>query len=165
MIGTGRPDDIVGFESRVVEFFVTAAELLGVPKSVAAIYGICFASAEPLGFSEIDERLEISSGSISQGLRVLREVGALRVVNSDGQKRDRYEPDMELRKLAVHFIEGRLEKQLNAGQERLGMLMEWVPARTDGTSGELQGRIKALQSWTTRGSSLVPVMKTLLKLT
>lgn len=77
---SGRPAGIVAFEDAVVSYFVESAEMLGVPKSVAAIYGICFASTKPLSFSEINERLEISSGSISQGLKVLKEVGALRAV-------------------------------------------------------------------------------------
>jgi DNA-binding transcriptional ArsR family regulator len=72
-----RPADAVAFEAAVVDFFVDAADLLGVPKSVAAIYGIVFASPEPLSFADIAARLDISKGSISQGLRVLREVGAL----------------------------------------------------------------------------------------
>ena len=35
-----RADSVVAFEGQVVDFFVDAADLLGVPKSVAAIYGI-----------------------------------------------------------------------------------------------------------------------------
>lgn len=78
IVAGDRPAEIVAFEESVVSFFIDAADLLGVPKSVAAIYGICFASHEPLSFSEINERLDISTGSISQGLRVLKEVGALK---------------------------------------------------------------------------------------
>ncbi|PTX98387.1 hypothetical protein [Opitutus sp. ER46] len=74
----GRPPAQVEYEQSLVAFFVEGAQMLGIPKSVAAIYGICFASAEPLSFSDINERLDISSGSISQGLRVLKEVGALK---------------------------------------------------------------------------------------
>lgn len=74
----GRPADVVAFENALVDFFVNAADLLGVPKSVAAIYGIVFASPEALSFAAIEARLDISKGSVSQGLRVLKEVGALR---------------------------------------------------------------------------------------
>ena len=35
VIGTDRPADIVAFEAEVVDFFMSAADLLGVPKSVA----------------------------------------------------------------------------------------------------------------------------------
>ncbi|SDS46101.1 hypothetical protein [Opitutus sp. GAS368] len=76
-----RPGAVVAFERAMVDFFVDAAELLGVPKSVAAIYGIVFASPAPLSFADIGSRLDISKGSVSQGLRVLREVGALRAMS------------------------------------------------------------------------------------
>jgi len=58
-----RPEGIVKFEEQMVSFFVDAADLLGVPKSVAAIYGIVFASPEPLSFSKISARLNFSNGS------------------------------------------------------------------------------------------------------
>ena len=78
--GGERPAAAVEFEGGVVAFFTEAAGLLGVPKSVAAIYGLTFASPEPLTFAQIEERLDLSKGSVSQGLRVLREIGALKVV-------------------------------------------------------------------------------------
>lgn len=62
----GRPADVVAFEESVVAFFLEAATVLSVPKSLAAIYGVCFASPVPLSFSEVQERLDISAGSISQ---------------------------------------------------------------------------------------------------
>ena len=68
-VAADRPAERVEFEVAVVDFFVGAAHLLGVPKSVAAIYGIVFASAAPLSFADIAARLDLSQGSISQGLR------------------------------------------------------------------------------------------------
>jgi DNA-binding transcriptional regulator GbsR (MarR family) len=177
--GVQRDAAVTIFEREVVSFFIDAAEVLGVPKSVAAIYGICFASPEPLGFSEIDERLEISSGSISQGLRVLREVGALKVATGPEEKRDRFEPDLALRKLVLHLIEERLVKQLQAGKTRLQKIKLLIPgadtralatrslspaARVNGARA-LEARIKALQTWNDKTRALLPVMKTFLKLT
>ena len=66
---------VVGFEEAVVDFFVDAADLLGVPKSVAVLYGIVFASPQPLSFADIEARGSLSKGSVSQGLRVLRKMG------------------------------------------------------------------------------------------
>lgn len=177
----GRANDVVAFEESVVCFFLEAAEVLGVPKSVAAIYGICFASPEPLSFADIDGRLEISQGSISQGLRVLRDVGALRVVSPseregrspeaepkagrEARRREFFAPDLELRKLAAHWIEQRLEKQLKAGKGRLQAMKDAVPADRNGSARELQARLKYLESWHTQSRALVPVIKTFLKLT
>lgn len=183
-----RAEDVVAFEVEVVDFFVAAADLLGVPKSVAAIYGIVFASPEPLSFAEIEARLDISKGSISQGLRVLREVGALKVVSPDslengrarssnnqepltsnlgsGSSRpvDAYTPDLELRKLVARFIENRLEKQLAGGRSRLASLEKHVPGR-NGSAAELRTRLKSLSDWHTKARSVLPVVRGILKVT
>ena len=66
-----RSASVVGFEEAVVDFFVDAADLLGVPKSVAVLYGIVFASPQPLSFADIEARGTLSKGSIS-----LRSAGA-----------------------------------------------------------------------------------------
>ena len=59
------------FEEQGISFFVEAAGLMGIPKSVAMIYGVLFGSSEPLSFSDIESKLDISKGSVSQGLRLL----------------------------------------------------------------------------------------------
>lgn len=171
----GRAPRVVAFEAEVLSFFVDAADILGVPKSVAAIYGICFASAEPLSFADIDARLDISQGSISQGLRVLRDVGALKIASElphpalnsqvrDAKRRDYYTPDLELRKLAAHFIEQRLEKQLGTGKQRLEAMQAAVPAGENGSAEELKARLTYLQSWHDQARALVPLARTFLKL-
>lgn len=183
-----RPRNVVAFEMQVVEFFVDAADLLGVPKSVAALYGIVFASPEPLSFADIEGRLDISKGSISQGLRVLREVGALKVVslepgtlNAEGlaqssslpapgsnrqtKRGDCYVPDLELRKLVTRFLEHRLKRQLDAGTTRLAGLKRAIPSGNKRSSNELNRRLKSLTDWHTRAQLLLPMARTFLKLT
>ena len=174
----GRDLAVTAFEVAVVSFFVDAADMLGVPKSVAAIYGLCFASPEQLSLTDINERLNISVGSISQGLRVLREVGALRVadrpalnltpetLNLRGPRlREYYVPDLELRKLASRFIEQRLEKQLKSGRSRLQTMKAAIPPGDSATTKELKARLKYLQGWHNKSKALVPVVKAFLKLT
>ena len=160
----GRPSEIVAFEEEVLVFFLDAANLLGVPKSVAAIYGICFASPEPLSFTEVQERLDLSSGSISQGLKVLREVGALKVVRTELDSREYVTPDLELRKLIQHWITERLQRQLSAGQSRLQTIAKAVPGGRAPASKELHDRIKALQGWHDKASAVLPFVRTALKL-
>lgn len=205
---SGRSAEVLAFEDAVVGYFVEAADLLGVPKSVAAIYGICFASPEPLSFSDIDERLDISSGSISQGLRVLKEVGALKVADATeklksgqaekltpesnpatdaaagddrgsisasehlsisregrGARTPRYVPDLELRRLVLHWLEQRLQKQLNSGHGRLAAILKAVPSGENGSVSIVQLRLEALQAWHDKAHGLLPIAKTFLKLT
>ena len=67
----------------MVEIFVDLVTLLGLPKSIGEIYGLLFASAVPLSFIEIEAKLHLSKGSVSQGLRALRDLGAVHEVGSD----------------------------------------------------------------------------------
>lgn len=159
-----RPQAVVAFEGQVVEFFTNAADLLGVPKSVAAIYGIVFASPEPVSFAEIAARLDISKGSISQGLRVLREVGALKEVSSETDKTELFEPDLEMRKLVGRFLENRVQNQLEAGNSRLAALKKSVAQRRDDDSEVLKKRLKSLTDWHSKARALMPLAKTFLKL-
>jgi len=163
VIAEGRASEVVEFERQVVEFFVNAADLLGVPKSVAAIYGIVFASPEALSFAQIEARLNISKGSVSQGLRVLREVGALKVVSTSTDRAELYAPDLELRKLVARFLENRLQKQLDAGGARLISLHKAVPEGSSGEAAELKRRLKSLTEWHSKAKTLLPLVRTVLK--
>lgn len=160
-----RPPEVVAFESQMVDFFVDAAELLGVPKSVAALYGMVFASTEPLSFSEITARLDFSNGSVSQGLRVLRDIGAIKVTTTDKDKLERFVPDLELRKLVARFLEQRLKKQLDAGSTRLVGLKRAIPSGNKQAAIELNRRLQSLTDWHTRARQLMPIARTFLKLT
>ncbi len=172
VIAGNRPGDIVAFESELVSFFLDAATLLGVPKSVAAVYGIVFASPEPLSFSEISARLNFSNGSVSQALRVLREIGAVRAAEPETMTldakapaaRERFVPDLELRKLVGRFLEQRLEKQLDAGSSRLDSLKRTVPAGDRRATVELTRRLASLRDWHTRTRQLLPVARTILRI-
>jgi DNA-binding transcriptional ArsR family regulator len=62
-----------------VAFFSEVVQVFGVPKSVVQIYGLLYATPDPLSFSDIVERLDISKGSASQGLQFLRSLGAVNV--------------------------------------------------------------------------------------
>jgi DNA-binding transcriptional regulator GbsR (MarR family) len=145
--GDGRPADVIAFEESVIEFFLEAADILGAPKSLAAIYGVCFASPAPLSFTHVKERLGLSAGSVSQGLRILQNVNALKVVTSPNSKRELFEPDLELRKLIGHYLKERVEKQLNSGRERLRAMGSAIPEGPNGAGKILRARLKSLQSW------------------
>lgn len=160
----GRDPEVTAFERELVGFFVDAAEVLGVPKSVAAIYAVCFASAEPLSFGDIVARLDMSQGSISQGVRVLKEMGALKVVGTR-DRREYFAPDFELRKVVARFIEQRLEKQLAAGTRRWKAVKASVPqGQGPEVRSELETRLGYLQTWQDKGRALIPLVKAYLKL-
>ena len=160
----GRAPEIVAFEESVVGFFVQAADLLGVPKSVAVLYGVVFASPRPLSFADIEQRLALSKGSISQGLRVLREMGAIKEVSTPKDRAELFCPDMEMRRLIQRFLDQRLEQQLEAGQSRLVEVQHAMPAWDPADAEILRSRLAQLQAWHDKARALLPVARTFLKL-
>jgi len=159
-----RAADVVAFERATVDFFVNAAELLGVPKSVAAIYGVVFASPRPLSFADIEARLDISKGSVSQGLKILKEVGALKEVSRAADRAELFTPDLEMRKLIGRFLENRLQKQLDAGSHRLTALSKCIPGGRGSEATVLRDRLRAMQTWHNKARSLLPLARTFLSL-
>jgi HTH-type transcriptional regulator, glycine betaine synthesis regulator len=67
-------------EVEIIDFFVQLSRLLGQPQSLAEIYGLLFISARPLAMDDLVERLHLSKGSTSQGLKLLRNIGAVKMV-------------------------------------------------------------------------------------
>ena len=65
---------------------------------------ISMVSAEPLAMDDLVVRLKISKGSVSQGLKFLRTLGAIREVEGPDVRRTYYEGDIELKKLVGGFI-------------------------------------------------------------
>jgi hypothetical protein len=166
------------FEQAIVELFAPAADVLGIPRSIAAIYAVIFAAPRPLSFADVENRLRLSKGSVSQGLRVLRNVGAIRpageielaaglwpLASGNGApRRDHYIPNMELRRLVARLLKERIEPQLAGSGRRLTQLVESVPFADPAAAELVRGRLKHLQTWQRKARKLVPFAKTLLAL-
>jgi DNA-binding transcriptional regulator GbsR (MarR family) len=164
VLAAGRAPGVVAFEDQVVNFFVGAAEALSIPKSLAAIYGILFASPLPLSFADIEARLDLSKGSISQGIRALREIGAIQEVSTAADRAELFVPDTEMRKIIAHFLESRVERQLDGAQGRLEEFNRALSAYSSAEQKLLKPRIQKLQRWHGRTRALLPVIRTFLKL-
>src|ERR1041385_6256879 len=78
-------------ETEIIDLFVQLSRLLGQPRSLAEIYGLLFISARPMAMDHLIERLRLSKGSASQGLKFLRNVGAVRMVYVAGDRRGAHE--------------------------------------------------------------------------
>jgi HTH-type transcriptional regulator, glycine betaine synthesis regulator len=167
----GNPED---FQAECIELFAEVVYALGLPRSIGQIYGLLYASPAPLSFSDIVERLEISKGSASQGLQLLRSLGAVKPVSrsysltvrqSDGATaRDYYEPELGLRRLLGGIIRGRIEPLVGQGRTRMKHLRVLAEAAADGAHKEFQlERVEQLETWRRQATLLLPVMKTLLR--
>lgn len=164
VLANGRAEHVVAFEAGVVDFFVEAAAVLSVPRSLAAIYGLLFASPSPLSFAEIEARLDLSKGSVSQGLRTLREIGAIREVSTAADRSELFTPDTEMRQIIAHFLESRVEQQLSSVQSRFKQFGKALSAYSNGDQKILKQRVKKLEAWNSKTRALLPLIRTFLKL-
>src|SRR5450759_3377264 len=94
---------VTELEAEVIGLFVQLSRVLGQPRSFAEIYGLLFISGHPLAMDHLIERLNLSKGSASQGLKFLRNIGAVRMVYVAGERRVHYEAVAELRNLVTRF--------------------------------------------------------------
>ncbi len=136
---------------------------MGVPKSVGAIYGLLFASPAPLCFGDIVEKLRISKGSASQGLAFLRQSGAVRTAARPGDRREYFEPELGLRRLAGGLLQ---EKIQPLAQETRGSLQRLRAQAADAQGAQKTfqlKRIKQLETWHKQLGRVLPLIQILLK--
>jgi DNA-binding transcriptional regulator GbsR (MarR family) len=110
------------YEDGLVSVFADLAELFGNPRSYGQIYGLLFASEEPLTMEDIARRLEISQGSISQGLRQLEAFGAVVKEKSNGSRQARYTAKLEMKLLISGFLKERVIPRLESTEARVTAL-------------------------------------------
>jgi HTH-type transcriptional regulator, glycine betaine synthesis regulator len=136
------------------------------PRSLGEIYGLLFISDGPLTLDTLVERLRISKGSASQGLKTLRQIGAAKVTYVPGDRRDYYLAEVELKKLVSGFLGGQLLPHLETGEARLGRLRElqkhFEARNGSGLSTVQRDRIEKLEQWHRRARSLAPLVEKLL---
>jgi HTH-type transcriptional regulator, glycine betaine synthesis regulator len=149
-------------EIEVIHLFVQFARALGQPRSVAELYGLLFASEKPLDMEAMIERLNLSKGSASQGLKYLQDLGAVRTVYVAGNRRVHYEAVAELRKLAGRFLRQQILTYFEDNGHRLERLAVQTEHLSGGQRKHMQERVKLLRRWDRAGRRLVPfVLKTL----
>jgi hypothetical protein len=181
-LSPSRSPSLSPFARECVDFFSEVVQVLGVPKSVGQIYGLLYSSPEALSFSDIVARLDISKGSVSQGLQLLRSLGAIRLAPAFGllppssddspshfhsqanaSRRVAYEPELSLRRLVSGVMRERLDPLVKQGRERLKNLRVAAENAGTGEQREFQlDRLAQLGAWQRQATLIVPVFKTLL---
>jgi len=158
-----QPSRLVGLERQVLDVFVDGVKVLGLPRSIGEIYGLLFISPEPLSLDDLVQRLGISKGSVSQGLRALKGLGAVREAAGDGERRTYYEPAIELKRLVGGFIREQVRPHLESGKEKVRLLSTAAAAEEDPVRREfLCDRVERLDYWMNRGGKVLPVLQKLL---
>ena len=148
------------FEARVVEFFCDGVRMLGLPKSVGEIYGLLFISQSPLSLDDLVNRLGISKGSASQGLKMLRGLGAVKEAEGDNLRRSYFQPNVELKRLVGGFIKEQVRPHLVSGDEKLADLKRIVRETPDGEGRQFyHERLEQLERWSKKARVVLPLLQ------
>jgi DNA-binding transcriptional regulator GbsR (MarR family) len=151
-------------EREAIEFFVNLGRYVSLPRSVGEIYGILFARGEKLTLDDLVTRLGMSKGSASQGLRMLRGVGAVRISHLPGDRKDYYEAEAELPHLLRGFLRDQLASKLDHADRRLDRLRTVIDDPSSGAPDGLSERVELLRSWQNKIRRIVPLVSTFLKI-
>ncbi len=145
-------------EVDVIQLFVQLSHALGQPPSVAEIYGLLFVSPHPLPQDEFYDRLNLSKGAASQGLRYLLDLGAVRTIYLSGDRRVHYEAVAELRNLAGRFLRQRILTHFQDSESRLDRIAVAAQKLPGEDRKFVAARIKTLRNWERNGRRVLPFL-------
>jgi DNA-binding transcriptional regulator GbsR (MarR family) len=143
-------------EQEVIDVFVRMAGVLNLPRSVGELYGLLFISPKPLCINDCMKKLDISKGSTSQGLKILRSFGAVKTVYVPGERRDFFEAESALRKIVTGFVNEQVRPHLETGKERVARLASLAEASSEEDQEFFVERIGRLRNWQKRANLLLP---------
>ena len=157
---SNHQDFLDAWEIAVIDLFLNAANSFGLPKSYGQIYALLFCRDHSLSMDEVMKLLEISKGSASQGLRSLRQLGAISSVFEPGDRKERFIAEIRLRKLVGGFLREQADPHLEKGTARLKQIeclvndLKDVDSRKRGVR-----RHEILSGWHRQMSRLLPWVK------
>ncbi len=161
----GQTQDLTPLERQVVGVFVDGVRVLGLPKSIGEIYGLLFISRVPLSLDDLVQRLNISKGSASQGLKLLKNLGAVREADGNGgaERRTYYHPAVELKPLVGGFIREQIRPHLDSGRSKIQKLSETAKSVEDPEERVfLSDRVERLEQWMRSGGKVLPILQKIL---
>ena len=153
-------DVLDDWEIAVIDLFLNAANSFGLPKSYGQIYGLLFCRDQSLSMDGVMKLLGISKGSASQGLRSLRQLGAISSVFEPGDRRERFVAEIRLRKLVGGFLREQADPHLDKGVSRLKQI-EALLGNLESAESLQRGarRYEILSGWHRQMSRLLPWVK------
>jgi HTH-type transcriptional regulator, glycine betaine synthesis regulator len=147
------------WETSTIEVFIRAASLIGLPRSIGEIYGLLFCADQPLAFDDLGRRLEMSRGSVSQGLKFLRQLGAVKLHYIAGSRKDYYEPELSMGRLVRGFVRDQFSPYIETGNARLNAIDTLIQSEEDlRLRKHATQRIQTLRTWQSRIQKLLPLI-------
>ncbi|MCC5788789.1 MAG: transcriptional regulator [Opitutales bacterium] len=138
-------------ELETIAAWVMLAETLGIPRSYAQIYGLCFISPRPVTAVDCVEKLKMSRSSVGQGLKVLRELGAIRPQFALGSRSESFAIEPDLGVLLQSVLGGKIAPAFQQFFERMEAIEN---SQKSDLEGFPRARIEKLRRWRKKLSRL-----------
>lgn len=154
------PPSIQKCQTGIVAIFEELADLFGNPRSYGQIYGILFASPEPLTIEQIRSRLQISHGAVSQGLRQLESLGTVSRHRSDDSRQASFSANLEMKVLIAGFLKNRVAPRIKSTETKVTELqrsLDHEPA--DAATECVRTRLARLARWHHNAKPIIPLAK------
>jgi DNA-binding transcriptional regulator GbsR (MarR family) len=152
------PDDSSPeLDRETTAFWIEAAALLGLSRSIGESYALIFLSPEPLNADDLVEKLGISRSGAGQALKQLAEIGAIRPATGVQSRKEHFELQTDLGVLVRLFLNSRLLPRLAELTRRRAELAEH--AKQTGRE-QLLARFDKLERWGDKTKPLVALLKT-----
>ncbi len=100
-------------ELRAADAVGALVELWGFKRQMGRVWTVLYLSEQPLTAAEACERLGISTGLLSMTLADLRAWGAVRTVTVAGERRERYEAEVQVWRLVLRVLGSRERRALD----------------------------------------------------
>ncbi len=84
----------------------------GINKTMAQLHALLFISAQPLSTEDIMEALQISRGNVNMNVRELIDWGLVHRVNKTGDRKDYYQAEKDVWKIAKLIVRERKKREL-----------------------------------------------------
>lgn len=147
-------------EDSILNLCVKLCSILGLPKSIGLIYGAVFVSTRPIEAREICKNLKISRGSVSQGIKFLRELGAIRVEAQNRNRAEHFVVEDHLRKAVETFVTYKIGPAFEELGEEVKRL-ENNPSQP--LPDDLREKLETIRRWHGHGRLLLPLVSGFLK--
>ena len=151
--------------ARLCDLAARAATLIGLPRSWGQVYSVLYLSPRPLGLEDLMNLLGLSKGAVSMTVRQLEQLGLLRRVWQQGDRRDYYEAVEDFRGAIRKFLDSTLKPRLDGAAAALDALEQDIVAGNGDPAAAAfrRARIRRLKSLRKKIASLLPLAESLLK--
>jgi len=159
-----KKTEILPHEFEIIQMAVDFGRIIGLPRSVCEIYGLLISAIEPIAMESICLKLGMSLGSVSQGLKLLRELGAVRTISQTGQRRDFYQAEFNFRKIVTRYLSEKIGPTLNSAESRFQHIEALVSELPEKNKSDITRRVELIRKLNRRASQVVPAVSKILSL-